>query len=60
MLWQVAEAGWFHDLIASQKIEENEKTALCPMASGVRPIETWLEKAYKGNMETSEKKKKRN
>lgn len=58
MLWEIAEAGWFNDLVASQETEENTKTALSPVASGVRPIETWLEKTYKGNMETPERKKK--
>lgn len=57
MLWQIAEAGWFNDLVASQKIEENTKTALSPMSSGVRTIEIWLERANNGNMETSEREK---
>lgn len=57
MLWQIAEASWFNDLVASQKIEENTKTALFPTATGERPIEIWLEKAYKGNMGTPARKK---
>lgn len=58
MLSQTAEAGWFNDLVPSQKIQENTKTALSQTVTGERSIENLLEEGYEGNKEASPRKKK--